>query len=172
MSKNGHKHVRHILVNISGASSQKKFGICHICHNFFRLLAPRGRKSLSEEESGMKYNILSAQMWPSWVFGSSGFPSDRLPQLTLPSQKGNQWAPIGWGLTGLIRDLRMHAALQATTPTSSAATTFTFTNSVRQTWCTVYADGGLSSIVLCALLVDYWLIILLIHEIDYWVIIC
>ena len=27
-------------------------------------------------------------MWPSWVFGSSGFPSDRPPQLTLPSQKG------------------------------------------------------------------------------------
>ena len=25
----------------------------------------------------------------------------RLPQLTLPSQKGNQWAPIGWGLPGL-----------------------------------------------------------------------
>ena len=41
-------------------------------------------------------------MWPSWVFGSSGFPSDRLPQLTLPSQKGNQWAPIGWGLPGII----------------------------------------------------------------------
>ena len=41
-------------------------------------------------------------MWPSWVFGSSGFPSDRLPQLTLPSQKGNQWAPIGWGLPGLF----------------------------------------------------------------------
>jgi hypothetical protein len=44
-------------------------------------------------------------MWPSWVFGVSGFPSDRLPQLTLPSQKGNQWAPIGWGLPGIINSL-------------------------------------------------------------------
>ena len=44
---------------------------------FFRLLAPRGRKSLIKEESGMKYNILSPQMWPSWVFGSSQFQIGR-----------------------------------------------------------------------------------------------
>ena len=63
----------------------------------------------------MKYNILSAQMWPSWVFGSSGFPSDRLPQLTLPSQKGNQWAPIGWGLPGIIIELIVAYQRNATT---------------------------------------------------------
>ena len=32
-------------------------------------------------------------MWPSWVFGFSGFRVfNGLPQLKLPSQKGNQWA--------------------------------------------------------------------------------
>ena len=52
MSKNGHKHEIHILVNISGTSSPEKFRICHIRHNFFRLLAPQGRKSLTKINPG------------------------------------------------------------------------------------------------------------------------
>ena len=36
--------------------------------------------------------------------GFSGFLAvDQLPQLKLPSQKGNQWAPIAWGLAGIIQ---------------------------------------------------------------------
>ena len=42
---------------------------------FFRLLGLSGFLRYDFEESGMKYNILSAQMWLSWVFGFSGFQS-------------------------------------------------------------------------------------------------
>ena len=71
-SKNGHKHEIHILVNISGTSSPEKFRICHLCHNFFRLLAPQGRKSLTKINPG--WNIIYYRPKCGQV-GFSGPPS-------------------------------------------------------------------------------------------------
>ena len=51
---------------------------------FFRLLGLSGFLRYDFEESGMKNNILSGQMWPSWVFGP-GFltPPAQLPARSL-----------------------------------------------------------------------------------------
>ena len=43
----------------------EKIWIFHICHIFFRLLGLSGFLRYDFEESGMKYNILSGQIWPS-----------------------------------------------------------------------------------------------------------
>ena len=72
---------------------------------FFRLLGLSGFLRYDFEESGMKYNILSGQMWPSWVFGP-GFltPPAQLPARCLLEPKRGllepQKGPNGWGLPG------------------------------------------------------------------------
>ena len=86
---------------------RKKIGFCLLCHIFLRLLGLSGFLRYDFEESGMKYNILSGQMWPSWVFGP-GFltPPAQLPARCLLEPKRGllepQKGPIGWGLPGII----------------------------------------------------------------------
>ena len=61
---------------------------------FLRLLGLSCFQRDDFSESGMKYNILSAQMWPSWVFGSFQFQIGRDPRKSM-GPKGESMAPKG-----------------------------------------------------------------------------
>ena len=83
--------VINILMTYSCWQVDEKKWMFHLCHVFFRLLSLSGFLRYDFQESGMKYNILSGQILPSWVFGFSGFQSAPPNKTTLP--KGDSMGP-------------------------------------------------------------------------------